>query len=155
MGITSQREVKELSNTVKLSIILSIIMTVFAVILYISFPNIMAHLEKRRLEKDIESVECVFTVMQDVIDEGDLEGTPSGLWDMSLSDFSQMSTLENFNNELCKRLNVSSLSELEGYGFKSRAFKGSQYIIYMYDDTKELHIKVPSNDPDEHEDIVY
>lgn len=155
MTIVSQREVKEFNTAFKLTIILSVVAIVCGISLFYLKPIIKNHYEKYRLEKDLASIDKVYSSMQKLIDEGSVSNTPSGMWELTLHDMSQMSTMADFNDELCKRLNVSNLGELEGDSFKSRAFKGSKYIIYMNEGSKELHITVPSNDFMEHEDVVY
>lgn len=155
MGIVSQREVKEHSTFFKVTVILSLVTVIAAVILYNSMPSIMSYKEKRLVEKDIRSIERVYSVMQQYIDEDTGGNVPSAMWDVTLEDLGKMSTTKEFHDELCKRLNVSALKDLEGEGFKSSAYKGSRYVIYMYDGSKEVHMTVPSNIPDEYEDVVY
>ncbi|MBR4719171.1 MAG: hypothetical protein IKP31_02885 [Lachnospiraceae bacterium] len=155
MGIISQKEVKEYSLFFKLTIVLSLITVTAAVIIYISMPKIKEYAEKKRIDRDIKSIERVYSAMQSIVEDESLSNMPTALWDISLSDFSEMSTLQEFNEELCKRLDVSSLEELEGEGFKSEAFKGSRYVIYMYEDSKEIHLTVRSTAPNEHGDVMF
>ncbi len=155
MGIISQREVREHSIFFKVTVVLSLVTVIAAIILYNAMPSIMSYKEKRLAEKDIRSIERVYSVMQQYINEDYSGNIPSAMWDVSLEDLGKMSTTKEFHDELCRRLNVSSLKDLEGEGFDSGAYKGSRYIIYMYDGSKELHLTVHSNIPDEYEDVVY
>ena len=155
MGIVSMREVHEHGTFIKVTIALSLITALVAVSLYFMFPRLKIHAEERRLRRDIESIERVYNAMQSVISEGGINNMPSALWDISLSDFESLSSLSEFNKAVCDRLNVSSLKKLEGDGFESKAFKGSRYVSYMYDGSREIHLTVKSNDPVEHEDVVY
>ncbi len=155
MGIVSMREVKDHGPLIKLTIILSLIMVFIAVSVYFLIPSFKVYAEKQRLKRDLEYIENVYTVMQDIISEGSIENAPSALWDVTLSDFDDLSSLSELNKVMCEKLNVKSLKELEGDSFKSRAFKGSRYVIYMYDGSREIHLTVQSKDPEEHGDIVY
>ena len=155
MGIVSMREVKDHGPLIKLTVILSLLMAVVAISVYFLIPSIKVYAEEQRLKRDVKSIENVYSAMQDLINDGSIEDTPSALWEVCLSDFDSLSSLSGFNKALCKKLNVKSLKELEGNGFRSRAFKGSRYIIYMYDGSREVHLTVHSNDMEEHADVVY
>lgn len=155
MGIVSMREVKDHGPLIKLTVILSLIMAVVAISGYFFIPSIAVYAEKQRVKRDVKSIENVYSAMQDLINDGSIEDTPSALWEVCLSDFDSLSSLSGFNRALCEKLNVKSLKELEGDGFKSRAFRGCRYNIYMYDGSREIHLTVQSRDPEEHGDIVY
>ncbi|MCR5421983.1 MAG: hypothetical protein K6E98_13370 [Lachnospiraceae bacterium] len=155
MGIIRQKEVKEYSKVMILTVFLSVIFVIAAIVIVKKMPQIQERLEQHRLNKDIRSIEKVYSALQDTVNDKTIINSPSSFWNASLSDLEDMGMCANFCEGLRKRLKVSSLKKYEENCFKSEAFKGSKYCIYMYMDTDEIHLTVKSNLPEVQGDVEY
>ncbi len=155
MGIISQKEVKDKGPVIRLILIMTLVFTLTAIILFYGIPTIKRMTASWMVEKDIETIERVHNALQEIMNEGGGYDIPSAIWNASLSDIETLSSCEGLRKALKEKLGVKNLNELEGENFRSGVFKGNSYVIRVDEGSTIVHLSVSSNLIEVHEDIVY